>query len=65
MKATPVIGAAPALLSVTVSVEGVFTPVIGGVNETATPGCAITLSVADAPVAVPAFVVVTAPVEFR
>jgi hypothetical protein len=51
-------------VSVIVSTEVAPTATAAGVNDLAIAGCASTVSVAEAPAAVPAFVVVTLPVEF-
>ena len=63
MKAAPLIAAAFALVSVMVSVDVPLVPITVGANAMLTAGCAITVNVAEAPAAVPAFVVVTLPVE--
>ena len=65
MNAAPVIAAALVLVSVIVSVEAPFTPIALGAKAFAIAGCASTVSVAEAPAAVPALVVVTLPVELR
>src|SRR5258706_148211 len=58
---------APALVlvSVKVSSETPFTPIADGANALVTAGRASTVNVAEAPVAVPALVVVTLPVLLR
>ena len=63
VNAMPVIAEMFEFVSVTVSSAGEPMPVTVGVNARAADGCAITVSVAVAPAAVPAFVVVTLPVE--
>ena len=46
-----------------VSVEATFGAIAAGLKAFAIAGCASTVSVAEAPATVPAFVVVTLPVE--
>src|SRR5882672_12470637 len=53
------------LVSVIVSTEVAPGTISDGANDFATAGCESTVSVADAPVAVPALVVVTLPVLLR
>ncbi len=65
VKAAPVIATAFELVSVMVRVEVPFTPIGFAPNAFETAGCAITKSVAEAPDAMPALVVVTLPVELR
>ena len=64
MNAAPVIAAALPLLSVIVRVDVPLTPIAVGLKAFAMVGCASTVSVAEALAALPAFVVVTLPVEF-
>ena len=65
MNAAPVIGVAFGLVSVIVSSDVAFGADRDGAKDLATAGCASTVSVADAAAAVPALVVVTAPVVLR
>ena len=63
MNAAPVSAVALALASVIVRTDVVLGAMRDGLNAFVTVGRASTVSVADAPAAVPAFVVVTMPVE--
>ncbi len=65
MNAAPVTADAFALVSVIVSTEEPLGAMLDGANALAIVGWANTLSVAVAAAAVPAFVVVTVPVELR
>src|ERR1700674_2149300 len=63
VNAAPVIALAFGLVSVMVSVEATLTPTADGLKAFAIAGGPSTVSVAEAPATVPAFVVVTLPVE--
>ena len=63
MKAAPVIAVAFAFVSVMVRTEVALGATVAGAKDFAIVGCASTVSVADAAATVPAFVVVTLPVE--
>jgi hypothetical protein len=65
VNAAPLIATALVLPSVKVRTEGTLTPTAEGAKAFVTVGCASTVSVAVAAVPVPAFVVVTLPVELR
>ena len=65
VNAAPVIAVALLLVSVIVSTDTAFGAIGFGANALATAGCARTVKVAVAALAVPALVVVTAPVELR
>src|SRR5258705_203689 len=65
VKAAPVIAEALVLVSVMVRIDGAFGSMAVGLKLFAMDGCALTVSVAEAAAAVPALVVVTAPVEFK
>src|SRR5471032_1258637 len=65
VKATPVMAVALVLVSVKVSTDAAFGDTDVGLNAFAIVGCARTVSVEVAAAAVPALVVVTAPVELR
>ena len=65
LNAAPVIAVAFGFVSVIVSTDAPLGATFTGAKDFAIAGCASTASVAVAAVAVPAFVVVTVPVEFR